>query len=60
MTITERIDAVTAIPAAYRTPFLPAPKSVKIELSASCNYHCSFYVRSVRENQQGAMDRKLY
>lgn len=60
MTITSRIDAVTAIPAEYRQPFMPAPRSVKIELSGACNYHCSFCVRSVRENADGTMDRKLY
>lgn len=60
MSITERIDAITRIPVEYRQERLPAPKSVKIELSADCNYGCSFCVRSVRENPQGMMDRALY
>ena len=37
--ITERIDNITRIPAAYLKAELPAPKSVKIEISPRCNYH---------------------
>jgi len=59
MSITERLDAITAIPSEYRATVLPAPKSVKIELSADCNYACNFCVRSVRSGA-GQMDRKFY
>ena len=40
--ITSRIDAITKIPEAYRKATLPAPKSVKIEISPRCNYRCGF------------------
>lgn len=59
MTITERIDAITAIPTAYRAAVCPPPRSVKIELTATCNYACRFCVKSLRRNS-GAMDRALY
>lgn len=40
-TITQRIDAVTRIPPEFLAETLPAPKSVKIELTNRCNYACS-------------------
>lgn len=57
--ITERIDAITKIPPEYLHAKLPAPKSVKIEITANCNYKCSFCVKSIREDN-GTMDRALY
>ncbi|MBI5752290.1 MAG: radical SAM protein [Hydrogenophilales bacterium] len=51
MKITERIDAITSIPAAYRSPAPPAPKSVKIELTGRCNYRCGFCALRTREVQ---------
>jgi hypothetical protein len=42
MGITERIDNITKIPPEYMKAKLPAPKSVKIELSPKCNYRCGF------------------
>lgn len=51
MTITERIDAITLIPQDYRKPRLPAPKSVKIELTGRCNYRCSFCALRTRAVQ---------
>ena len=59
MTITQRIDAITRIAPEYRGVFIPAPKSVKIELTANCNYKCSFCVKSLRADN-GEMDRKFY
>jgi MoaA/NifB/PqqE/SkfB family radical SAM enzyme len=50
-TITERIDNVTKIPPAYRHAELPAPKSVKIEISPRCNYRCGFCALRNREVQ---------
>lgn len=59
--ITERIDAVTAIPDTHRKPFLPAPKSVKIELTGRCNYRCGFCALRMREKQpRGDMDFDLF
>lgn len=59
MTITQRIDAVTRIPPAWLSVAPPAPKSVKVELTANCNYRCSFCVKSIRPDS-GEMDRALF
>lgn len=60
-TITERIDAVTKIPDTHRGFFLPAPKSVKIELTGRCNYRCGFCALRMREKQpRGDMDMGLF
>jgi hypothetical protein len=57
--ISERIDGITGISAEYRGEVLPAPKSVKIELTAACNYACKFCVQSVQKGS-GTMDRALF
>src|SRR5678815_5413953 len=49
--ITDRIDNVTRIPPAYQHAKLPAPKSVKIEISPRCNYRCGFCALRTREVQ---------
>lgn len=49
--ITERIDAITKIPPEYLHAKLPAPKSVKIEISPRCNLRCSFCALKNRESQ---------
>lgn len=58
--ITERIDAITKISADYWGTVLPAPKSVKIEITATCNYACSFCTKSINNTGDGNMDRALY
>ena len=61
MSITERIDAITAIPQAYLRPDPPAPRSVKIELTGRCNYRCGFCALRTREVQpKGDMDMALF
>jgi MoaA/NifB/PqqE/SkfB family radical SAM enzyme len=50
-TITDRIDNVTKIPPKYMNAVLPAPKSVKIEISPRCNYRCGFCALRTREVQ---------
>jgi MoaA/NifB/PqqE/SkfB family radical SAM enzyme len=49
--ITARIDNTTRIPPEYRKAFLPAPRSVKIEISPRCNYRCGFCALRTREVQ---------
>lgn len=49
--ITNRIDAITNVSEKYRGVVLPAPKSVKIELTGRCNYRCGFCALRTRENQ---------
>lgn len=59
--ITERIDRITHIPEAYLNEILPAPRSVKIELSGRCNYRCGFCALTVRDRQpKNDMDFKLF
>lgn len=60
MGITERIDAITDIPESYRRPDPPCPPSVKIELTARCNFACAFCARSARLRDQKDMDRGLF
>lgn len=60
MTITERIDAITEIAEAYRTPLPPAPRSVKIELTARCNFACAFCARAMRLRDQRDMDPAFF
>ena len=59
MTITSRIDAITGIPESYKHTVVPAPRSVKIEITSTCNYRCGFCVKSLRA-EKGEMDRQLY
>jgi len=49
--ITDKIDAITKIPPEYMATELPAPKSVKIELTNKCNYRCGFCALRTREKQ---------
>jgi MoaA/NifB/PqqE/SkfB family radical SAM enzyme len=59
--ITDRIDAVTLIPDAWRRSDPPPPKSVKIEISPRCNYRCGFCALRTREVQpKWDMDFKLF
>lgn len=57
--ITDRIDAITRIAPEYLKTSIPAPKSAKIEITADCNYKCSFCVKSIRPDN-GQMNRDLY
>lgn len=59
--ITERIDAITDIPPRMRGFSLPAPQSVKIELTGRCNYRCGFCALRMREKQpHDDMDFSLF
>lgn len=49
--ITDRIDNVTKVDGSYFNAILPAPKSVKIEISARCNYRCQFCALRTRDEQ---------
>ena len=56
MTITERIDNITQIPEGNYTGKIDAPPSVKIELTARCNYRCQFCALTTRAKQPGVVD----
>ena len=59
--ITERIDSITRIPPEYHHAVLPAPRSVKIEISPRCNYRCGFCALRTREVQpRWDMDFSLF
>jgi len=65
MGIKEKIDAVNHIPATHRFPSIPAPKSVKIELTGRCNFKCNFcaradHLRSQQEMDWDMLDRLLH
>jgi len=51
VTITDKIDNITHIPAEYLTAKPPCPKSVKIELTGRCNYRCGFCALRMRDEQ---------
>ncbi len=59
-TITNKIDAITGIRAGQRSSLPPCPKSVKIELTARCNFRCSYCARGMRLRDQKDMDRALF
>lgn len=60
-TITERIDQITRIPPQFMKAVLPAPKSVKIEISPRCNFRCGFCALRTREVQpKWDMDFELF
>jgi MoaA/NifB/PqqE/SkfB family radical SAM enzyme len=58
--ITQRIDAITRIPADYQQAVLPAPRAVKIELTSQCNYRCGFCAHRLRMKTRGEMDWDFY
>lgn len=58
--ITQRIDGITEISSQYRGEFLPAPRSVKIEVTGRCNYACTFCARSMVLREQKDMDRAMF
>ncbi len=60
MSITSRIDAITGIKPEYRRTVLPAPKSVKIELTARCNFQCTFCARSLELRDPKDMDKEFF
>src|SRR5674476_60430 len=60
MSITEHIDAITALPPQRLATFLPAPRSVKIEITGRCNFLCSFCARSMELRDQKDMDRNTF
>ena len=60
MTITERIDAITHIDPSRANPIAPIPRSVKIELTARCNFACAFCARDMKFRDQKDMDKQLF
>jgi hypothetical protein len=59
-TITERIDRITRLDPEYRSPAPPIPRSVKIELTARCDFQCFFCASSMRLRDKGDIDRGFF
>lgn len=59
MKITQRIDNVTLVSEDYAHDTLPPPKSVKIELTARCDFACFFCATRLRLREKQDMDWDL-
>jgi MoaA/NifB/PqqE/SkfB family radical SAM enzyme len=57
--ITKRIDKITRITPAYRCATPPVPKSVKIELTARCDFMCFFCATGFKLRHKADMDWDL-
>lgn len=55
-TITERIDRITSLDADYRRESPPVPRSVKIELTARCDFQCFFCASAMRLREKADID----
>ena len=60
MTITARIDATTRIPETHRAGIIPAPHSVKIELTGVCDFKCFFCATGQNIRPKGHMPWELF
>jgi len=58
--ITERVDAITQIPEGYRNVCPPAPRSVKIELTARCDLNCFFCATAKRLRTKADMEIEFF
>ncbi|MBT4889004.1 MAG: radical SAM protein [Rhodospirillales bacterium] len=58
--ITERIDAITGISDERRVAAPPCPRSVKIELTARCNFNCSFCATGYKLRDKRDMEWDFY
>lgn len=58
--ITDRIDRITLITDEYRVAKPPIPKSVKIELTARCDFQCFFCASHSRLRDKSDMDEAFF
>jgi len=58
--ITEKIDSITKVGEDRRFEILPAPKSVKIEITPRCNLACGFCAHSMRKDKSGNMNKDFF
>ena len=59
-TITSRIDRITLLTDETRKPAPPAPRSVKIELTARCDFACFFCASAMRLRDKGDIDPAFF
>ena len=55
-----RIEALKRIPASHLATRPPAPRAARIELTARCNYACTFCAQPSRSHPRGEMRWPLY
>ena len=58
--ITERIDRITRLDEARRSAAPPVPRSVKIELSARCDFQCFFCAAALRLRDKADIDPAFF
>ncbi len=58
--ITTRIDRITHLTPEYRSAMPPVPKSVKIELTARCDFECFFCASHTRPREKSDMPWEFY
>ena len=58
--ITDRIDNITGIKPEQLRELPSCPRSVKIELTAKCNFQCSFCAVSQNLRTKGEMNKEFY
>jgi MoaA/NifB/PqqE/SkfB family radical SAM enzyme len=58
--ITQRIDRITELTPEYRSATPPAPRSVKIELTAVCDYQCFFCASAMRLREKSEMEPEFF
>ncbi len=57
--ITERVDNITKIPPEYRRALPPCPRSVKVELTARCDFQCFFCATGFKLREKADIDWDL-
>jgi hypothetical protein len=58
--ITDRIDRITLLTDATRSPVPPVPRSVKIELTARCDFQCFFCASAMRLRDKSDIDPSFF
>ena len=58
--ITERIDRITLLTDEWRSEAPPVPRSVKIELTARCDFKCFFCASHMRLRDKSDMSQPLF
>ena len=58
--ITERIDRITLLTDERRSATPPVPRSVKIELTARCDFKCFFCASHMRLREKAEIDRGFF
>jgi hypothetical protein len=58
--ITERIDRITLLDGERRSSTPPIPRSVKIELTARCDFQCFFCASAMRLRDKADIDRDFF